>query len=89
MVEPKVRPIHVFALLLFFWCAWLYTEVAEYRDRTKHRAEVDAFMHRGDRFTADDGRQLRKDIVELEQRLDKLYKLEAREHKTLELTKDN
>jgi len=87
--RPNFKPYHTLFLVFLFWCMWLYTEVAEYQDRAKHRTEVDNFMHRGDRFTADDGRQLRQDIVELEQRFNELYKLEAGEHKTLELTKDN
>ena len=89
MERPNFKPYHTLFLLFLFWCMWLYTEVAEYRDRATHRAEVDAFMHRGDRFTADDGRQLRQDINKLEQRLDKLYQLEEREHNSVELTKDN
>lgn len=66
MVEPKVRAIHVFALLLFFWCAWVYTEIAEYISRSEHEAEVDVFMSRGDRFTKEMGEDLEKRIVELE-----------------------
>ena len=60
MDEPKIKSLHVFTLLLVFWCAWLYTEVADYISRSEHAAKVDAFMTRGDRFTADDGRALRK-----------------------------
>ena len=66
MVEPKVRALHVFALLLFFWCAWLYTEVTEYISRSEHEAEVDAFMSRGDRFTLEMGEALEARITELE-----------------------
>ena len=66
MVEPKIKAIHVFAFLLFFWCAWVYTEVTEYISRSAHEPEVDAFMSRGDRFTREMGENLEKRIVELE-----------------------
>ena len=66
MAEPKIKALHIFTLLLVFWCAWLYTEVTEHISRSAHEAEVDAFMSRGDRFTREMGENLEKRIVELE-----------------------
>ena len=66
MDEPKIKPLHIFTLLLVFWCAWVYTEVTEHISRSAHEAEVDAFMSRGDRFTREMGENLEKRIVELE-----------------------
>ena len=66
VAEPKIRALHIFTLLLVFWCAWLYTEVTEYISRSEHEAEVDAFMSRGDRFTLEMGEALEARITELE-----------------------
>jgi hypothetical protein len=68
--EPKVRAIHVFALLLMFWCAWLYTEITEHISRSAHEAEVDAFMSRGDRFTREMGAELEARIIKIEKEID-------------------
>ena len=70
MDESKIRAIHVFMFLLFFWCAWLYTEVTEYISRSEHEAEVDAFMNRGDRFTREMGDELEARIQVLESQED-------------------
>lgn len=70
MDEPKVRAIHVFALLLMFWCAWLYTEITEHISRSAHEAEVDAFMSRGDRFTREMGAELEARIIKIEKEID-------------------
>ena len=67
MGEPKVRAIHIFTLLLVFWCAWVYTEVTEHISRSAHEAEVDAFMSRGDRFTREMGEELEARIIKLEE----------------------
>ena len=53
-----------------FWLAWLYTEVTEYFSRDAFTEEVVDFMHRGDRFTSDDGARLEKKIAELEKQLE-------------------
>jgi len=66
VAEPKIRALHIFTLLLVFWCAWLYTEVTEHISRSAHEAEVDAFMSRGDRFTREMGEELEARITELE-----------------------
>jgi len=52
-----------------FFAMWLYTEVTEYEARDKFYREVDDFMHKGERFTADQGRALQARIDELERRL--------------------
>jgi hypothetical protein len=46
----------------------LYTEVSEYIERDRFAQEVDAFMHRGDRFTAQDGAALEARICVLERK---------------------
>ena len=56
-------------LLAVFFAMWLYTEWAEYVERDAFFYEVDAFIHQGDRFTADDGRAMQARIEELERRL--------------------
>ena len=68
MVEPKISALHIFTLLLVFWCAWVYTEVTEYISRSEHEAEVDAFMSRGDRFTKEMGEALHQRIEALEEK---------------------
>ena len=67
VAEPKIKALHVFTLLLVFWCAWAYTEVTEYISRSEHEAEVDAFMSRGDRFTKEMGEELDARIIKLEE----------------------
>ena len=64
--EQKISALHIFTLLLVFWCAWVYTEVTEYISRSEHEAEVDAFMNRGDRFTKEMGENLEARIQALE-----------------------
>ena len=61
----RLFPKHVFALLLIFWMAWLYTEISEYFAREVYYAEVEEFIHRGDRFTLEDG-------MALDSRIDKI-----------------
>ena len=70
MDETKIRALHIFTLLLVFWCAWVYTEVTEYISRSEHEAEVEAFMSRGDRFTKEMGEDLEARIQALESQED-------------------
>lgn len=54
-------------MLLCFLSAWVYTEVNEYLKRDVFTKEVTDFMHRGDRFTSEDGKKLSERITILEQ----------------------
>ena len=67
MRVSDVNPMHVFALLFCFWVMWLYTEISEYHSRSVFNDEVNRFMTRGDRFTAQDGEKLRRRIEALEE----------------------
>ena len=68
-MAPEVRSKHVFTLVLIFWLAWLYTEVSEKLERDAFQNEVDEFMHKGGRFTHDDGAKLERRITEIEERI--------------------
>lgn len=68
-MDRQIKPKHVFTLLFIFWCAWLYTEIAEKRERDSFYIEVSEFMGDGARFTSDDGKALEARIKKLEQEL--------------------
>ena len=61
-----IKPKHVFMLTLCFVTAWLYTEVTEYIGRERFAVEVSDFMHKGDRFTQEEGDDLTRRIEKLE-----------------------
>jgi len=65
LLLSKLPPAHMWVLLIFFGM-WLYTEISEYRERDAFYQEVDTFMHKGERFTADQGRALKARIEALE-----------------------
>ena len=69
-----VKSSHVFALLTLFWAAWVYTEVSEYLERREFNSEINDFMHRGDRFTAEDGIELNKRLDAVEKRQHEILK---------------
>ena len=46
---------------------WLYTEITEYHKRRDFVQEVDSFMHKGRRFTWEDGEALKARVRKLEQ----------------------
>ena len=57
-------------LLLAFFFVWLF---AGYWERQRHEQffeEVGDFIHKGDRFTADDGRALKARVDALEKQLE-------------------
>ena len=59
-------------LLVAFFLVWL---LSGYWERQRHEAffeEVGDFIHKGDRFTADDGRALKARIEKLENELGEL-----------------
>lgn len=64
MTEIKAK--HVFTLLILYWFAWLYTELSEKWERDEFYVEVNDFMTAGDRFTKEDGEELKKRVAELE-----------------------
>jgi len=67
--HEAVKTWHAVLLLFVFWVMWLYTD---HRTREAHNAffsEVNAFIHKGDRFTADDGRALKARIEALEKEM--------------------
>ena len=55
----------IFLILLFFG-SWLYTEIIEYFNRAEFVREVNEFMHRGDRFTSEDGERLEREICRID-----------------------
>ena len=65
VIESK----HVMWILTMFWAMWLYTEVTEYVSRDKFVVEVTDFMHKGGRFTHEDGDILSARIDQIEARL--------------------
>ena len=54
------------ALILIFFASWLYTEIIEHVKRAEFVNEVEDFMHRGDRFTREDGEHLQREICRLD-----------------------
>jgi len=64
-----IGPRHVFALLVLFWAAWLYTEISEYLERQDQWESVNQFMSKGDRFSREDGAELEARIEALEDKL--------------------
>ena len=68
--NDAVKTWHAVLLLFVFWAMWL---LAGYEERQRHEAffnDVDEFIHKGDRFTADDGRALTARVKAIEERLD-------------------
>jgi hypothetical protein len=61
----KISKYHWLALLAFF-AIWLYVEVSKRIERDHFHKQVDDFMYKGERFTADDGRALKKRVKKLE-----------------------
>jgi hypothetical protein len=47
------------AVIVLFFAAWTWTEVVEYLERTNFHTTVNEFMYAGDRFTSQDGNDLR------------------------------
>lgn len=56
---PTLTPRHVFIALIAFWAMWIYKAVLDYQATASHQSKVDEFMNRGNRFTSDDGEELR------------------------------
>jgi hypothetical protein len=54
-------------ILVFFWI-FIYTEIQEKRDSVEWKA----FIHTGERFTAEDGARMRARIDRLEREIDEL-----------------
>jgi hypothetical protein len=71
-VGNRIKVWHVFVLLLAFWVAWLYTEITEYYARDAFKIEVESFMYAGDRFTAEDAREMENLIIQLENHINDL-----------------
>jgi len=70
MTLPKVvTPRHIIVLLILFWAMWLYTEVDEGLKRKRFNQEVKEFMHRGDRFTRQEGDELKARVRQLEKQI--------------------
>ena len=69
-----VKQSHVFLLITLFWACWIYTEVTEYISRKEFVSEINDFMYRGDRFTAEDGRELNKRLDAVEKRQHEILK---------------
>ena len=67
MPPADIKPRHVFALLVVFWAAWLYTEISEYIERQDQWESVNQFMNKGDRFSREDGDALEARIEALEE----------------------
>jgi hypothetical protein len=68
--HESVKIWHVMLVLGLFWAMWLWTEFTEDTQRTQFQESVHAFMNRGDRFTAQDGKVLRERIEKLEKELE-------------------
>jgi hypothetical protein len=62
----NVQPKHVALLVFVFWMSWLYTEISEYGKRSEFEQNVSDFMHKGKRFTYDDGEALKARVKVLE-----------------------
>jgi len=68
--HDAVKTWHAVAILFVFWGMWL---VAGLQERERHEAffqEVGDFIHKGDRFTADDGRALTARVEAIEKKLE-------------------
>jgi hypothetical protein len=57
-------------LLSCFLLAWLWTEIVESIDRDKKWDYIEGFVTKGDRFTAEDGDELKARVSRLEQQLE-------------------
>ena len=62
----KIAPKHIFAFLLMFWAAWLYTEISEFISRETFETDVTDFMGAGDRNTKEMGSALCERVAHLE-----------------------
>ena len=62
------RDTLIIAMLTVFMSMWVYTEISEYITRDLFTAEVNEFMHKGDRFTNEDGDALSERIDVLEKK---------------------
>ena len=51
---------------------WLYTEVSEYNERHAIYMEFKTFHDAGKRFTAEEGKEIKSQIVELQDQLNEL-----------------
>jgi len=51
------------SVILTFFIVWFWSEVAEYRTTKQFKKDVDYFMTAGDRFTRQDGNELREAIT--------------------------
>lgn len=65
--RDSIKLWHLLIILILFWGSWVYVEISDYKRRDNFVEEVDAFMHKGDRFTKQRG-------VALEHRVDDLEK---------------
>jgi hypothetical protein len=69
----NIKPAHIFWGLVVFWTLWGYTEISErfaQAERDQFIEDAKPFVYQGERFTKDDGEQLKQRIDELEQRYD-------------------
>jgi hypothetical protein len=57
-------------IIVTFFIAWFWTEVAEYGSRNEFTAEVTEFMAAGNRFTIKDGDELRAVMAAMNRRMD-------------------
>ena len=79
MPHPSVKPIHTFILVAVFLMGWVYTEVTEKLARDEREQKGDArykefrhFHDAGKRFTAEEGKEIKSQIVELQDQLNEL-----------------
>ena len=68
MAVPNLSVNHLAILVMLFCGGWLYSEYREERVRRAFYNEVDGFMHKGDRFTQDEGDELEMRLRTLEAR---------------------
>ena len=81
----KIEPNHVFMLTALFIGAWVYTEVSEYIDRQRFAEEVSDFMHKGDRFTQEEGDAMERRLDIIEARLEAIDRHHMSEAHPLEM----
>ena len=68
--HEAVKAWHLLLVLSLFWAMWLYRELEGKAAQSEFESAVHAFMNRGNRFTADDGKVLRERIEKLEQAIE-------------------